>query len=77
MRITQAFDWHVEGEILDRDLEPLEVSDSYVMQMKRDIENEKAQLAEKKKLKLEVLKEKKREIMEKLYEDKDASLPVK
>lgn len=41
--------------------------------MREDLETEKVMLEEKKKAKLVVLKEKKREIMNKLYEDKPAN----
>lgn len=37
--------------------------------MRQDLQGEKVKLDEKKKVKLEILKEKKREIKEKLYED--------
>lgn len=38
--------------------------------MKQDLENEKDKLEQKKKKKLAVLKEKKKQILNKLYEDK-------
>lgn len=71
--MTKAFDWHIEGEILNPDYEPLKVDDDYVDKMRKDLETEKVHLEEKKKVKLAALKEKKKEIMNKLYEDKPAS----
>ena len=52
IKITHAFDWHVEGEIIEKDLPPVEVDENYVDKMVKDLEEEKVKLEEKKKLKL-------------------------
>ena len=44
IKITQAFDWHVEGEIIDRDLQPAELDPTYVDRMIADLEDEKLKL---------------------------------
>lgn len=73
LKVTKAFDWHVEGQIVQTDLAPLKVDENYAAKMREDLESEKVKLEEKKKIKLAVLKEKKKEILNKFYEDKPAN----
>ena len=37
MKITKAYDWHIEGEIIDENPPELEVDPAYVEHMKQDI----------------------------------------
>jgi hypothetical protein len=37
MRITHAFDWHIEGDIIDENAPIVEIDPAYVENMKRDI----------------------------------------
>jgi hypothetical protein len=37
MKITRAFEWHVEGEIVNENPEFLPIPAGYVEQMKRDV----------------------------------------
>lgn len=37
VKITQAFDWHIEGEIVETDMEPMKVDEDYVNKMKEDL----------------------------------------
>lgn len=76
LKVTKAFDWHIEGEIVEVDVAPLEVDEHYVEKMRADLEGEKIGLEDRKRAKLAVLKEKKKEIMSKLYEDKPANSNV-
>lgn len=41
MKITKCLDWHIEGEIIERNCQPEPVSDDYVIKMKKDLEEEK------------------------------------
>lgn len=77
LKVTKAFDWHVEGQIVQTDLAPLKVDENYAAKMREDLESEKVKLEEKKKIKLAVLKEKKKEILNKFYEDKPANEPIR
>ncbi len=51
----------------------MKVDENYAAKMREDLESEKVKLEEKKKIKLAVLKEKKKEILNKFYEDKPAN----
>ena len=59
IKITKAFDWHVEGEIVEYNLEPLKVDENYAEMMIADLEKEKVKLDEKKKNKVAAMKIKK------------------
>jgi hypothetical protein len=37
IKITKAFDWHVEGEIVNDNLEPLKVDPDYAAKMRQDL----------------------------------------
>jgi len=39
--IVKCLDWHIEGEIIERNCQPEPVSDDYVIKMKKDLEEEK------------------------------------
>lgn len=39
MKITKSFDWHVQGEIIERELKPIEVPENYVQKMREDLED--------------------------------------
>ena len=41
MKLTKCLDWHIEGEIIERNCQPEPVSDDYVIKMKKDLEEEK------------------------------------
>jgi hypothetical protein len=59
MRITKAYEWHVEGEILEREANIVEVAQDYALEMRNELEREKSALEEKKNMKLAVLRAKK------------------
>lgn len=59
IKINKAFDWHVEGEIIDENLEPLKVDDVYAEMMMKDLEGEIVKLEEKKKERIAKMKLKK------------------
>ena len=48
MKITKAFDWHVEGDIIDENPPVVEIDPSYVENMKRDIIEEKEKIRNRK-----------------------------
>lgn len=48
MKINKAFDWHIEGEIINRQPEKVPLSDDYVNNMKNDLSHEKEMLKIKK-----------------------------
>ena len=41
MKVTKAFDWHIEGQIIDENPLDLEVDTSYVEKMKNDVIEER------------------------------------
>ena len=41
MKITKCLDWHIEGEIIERNCKPEAVPEDYVKKMKADLEEEK------------------------------------
>lgn len=38
VKITKTFDWHVEGEIIEKKLEVIQVPEDYVEKMKLDLQ---------------------------------------
>ena len=48
MKVTKAFDWHIQGQIIDRNAANIPISDDYVEKMKQDLVNEKEQINIKK-----------------------------
>ncbi|MBS1889698.1 MAG: hypothetical protein JST59_00265 [Actinobacteria bacterium] len=59
VKVTKALDWHVEGDILDRNVAPLEIPANYLENMKANLSEEAAYLKEKKESKIRELKLKK------------------
>lgn len=65
MKITKCLDWHIEGEIIQRNCQPEPVSDDYVIKMKKDLEEEKELIKKNKQEKLLRIKAKKGETAQK------------
>ena len=42
--MTKILDWHVEGEIVERDLKPLEVPEGYFEHLSSNVQEEKDKL---------------------------------
>lgn len=61
MRITKCLDWHIEGEIIERNCHPEPVAEDYVFKMKKDLEDEKQLIKKNKQEKLLRIKAKKGE----------------
>ena len=41
MKITKCLDWHIEGEIIEKNVKPEAVPADYVQRMTADLEEEK------------------------------------
>ena len=44
MKITKAFEWHIEGEIIDENPQALKIDPTYVARMKQDIIDEREKI---------------------------------
>lgn len=64
MKITKAFDWHVEGEIIDENPACLEIDPRYVDRMKEDILTERENIKNRKQAKMLKVKEKKEKLIQ-------------
>lgn len=65
MKITKCLDWHIEGEIIERNCKPEAVPEDYVKKMKADLEEEKELIKKNKEEKLKRIKAKKEETQQK------------
>jgi len=48
MKITNAHDWHIEGEIIDENPAIIEIDPAYVENMKKDIIEERERIKQRK-----------------------------
>lgn len=69
IKVTKCFDWHIEGEIIERNAKPTHVDESYVEKMKSDLEQEKQTIKKNKEEKLVKIKAKKQEIAKKMQKE--------
>lgn len=61
LKVTKALDWHVEGEVVERDIKAMEVPEGYVEDMKTNLVKEADELKAKKEKKIRELKMKRKE----------------
>ena len=64
MKITKAFEWHIEGEIIDENPQALKIDPTYVARMKQDIIDEREKIKNRKEAKMLKVKEKKERLIE-------------